>query len=100
VLSNAVRFSPQCGVVSFSLAKQAGHLEIACVDQGCGVAPADAEKIFDPFYQGIRQPSGARKGNGIGLSIVREYVQAHGGSIHLISHDAGAHFQILLPYDA
>ncbi|KQV85188.1 histidine kinase [Massilia sp. Root351] len=99
LLSNAVRFSPQGGTVRFTLDEHQGLLRIDCIDQGPGVAKEDAERVFEPFYQGERQPPGARRGNGIGLSIVREYVQAHGGSLHLLPSQAGAHFRIELPYD-
>lgn len=99
LLSNAVRFSPQGGALRFVLDAQRGTLHIDCIDQGPGVAANDAERIFEPFYQGERQPPGARRGNGIGLSIVREYVQAHGGSLQLLPSPTGAHFRIELPYD-
>jgi two-component system sensor histidine kinase GlrK len=99
LLSNAVRFSPQGGTVRFALAAQRGMLRVDCVDQGPGVAPDDAARVFEPFYQGERQPPGARRGNGIGLSIVNEYVHAHGGQLQLIPSATGAHFRIELPYD-
>ena len=57
----------------------------------------DAGRIFDPFFQGRRQPATAREGSGVGLSIVREYVQAHGGRVALVSGERGAHFRIELP---
>ena len=97
LLSNAVRFSPEGGLIRFVLAQAAGAVTIDCIDQGPGVAPADAAHIFEPFYQGARQPSGARRGSGIGLSIVHEYIQAHGGSLQLLPAEAGAHFRIELP---
>ncbi|OFA04766.1 sensor histidine kinase KdpD [Duganella sp. HH101] len=99
LLSNAVRFSPHGGQVAFHLAEAGGKLRIDCLDQGPGVAPDDAARIFEPFYQGARQPPGARRGNGIGLSIVYEYVAAHGGALQLLSSERGAHFRIELPYD-
>jgi len=99
LLSNAVRFSPEGGEVRFTLGEHAGTLLIDCCDQGPGVAPNDAEHIFEPFYQGERQPAGARRGNGIGLSIVREYVSAHGGTLQLLPSIEGAHFRIELPYE-
>ena len=99
LLSNALRFSPPGGTVQFTLSPARGALLIDCRDQGPGVAPQDTARIFEPFYQGERQPAGARRGNGIGLSIVREYVQAHGGALRLLPSDGGAHFQIELPYD-
>jgi two-component system sensor histidine kinase GlrK len=97
ILSNAVRFSPEGGCIGLALAAGRGAIEIDCVDQGPGVAPADAERIFEPFYQGSRHLAGARKGNGIGLSIVREYVRAHHGTVQLIPRPQGAHFRIELP---
>ena len=98
LLSNAVRFSPQGGTIRFVLSGSEGRVRIDCVDQGPGVAATDAHRIFDPFYQGLNQPQGARHGNGIGLSIVREYVLAHNGDVQLVTRDGGgAHFRIELP---
>jgi len=97
LLSNAVRFSPEGGSVRFELSGDQGCARIDCIDQGAGVAPEDAERIFEPFYQGVRQVAGARNGNGIGLSIVREYIAAHDGRVLLLPRPAGAHFRIELP---
>lgn len=97
LLSNAVRFSPRGGTIRFILSLVGGRVRIDCVDQGPGVAQTDAHRIFDPFYQGLNQPQGARHGNGIGLSIVREYVTAHEGVVSLVPHEGGAHFRIELP---
>lgn len=97
LLSNAVRFSPAGGTIRFVLAAAGERLSIDCMDQGPGVATADAARIFEPFYQGARQPSGARSGNGIGLSIVYEYIAAHGGKVQLLPAATGAHFRIELP---
>lgn len=99
LLSNAVRFSPSGGLICFRLGQLDGKLLLDCVDQGPGVAPEDAARIFEPFYQGQRQPPGARRGNGIGLSIVHEYVAAHGGLLKLLPSPKGAHFRIELPYE-
>nr|WP_313872842.1 HAMP domain-containing sensor histidine kinase [Rugamonas sp. DEMB1] len=99
LLSNAVRFSPPGGKVRFELARVDGRLRVDCLDQGPGVAPDDAARIVEPFYQGQRQPPGARRGNGIGLSIVHEYIAAHGGQLQLLPSARGAHFRIELPYD-
>lgn len=100
LLSNAIRFSPPDGLVSFRLGELNGKLLLDCCDQGPGVAPDDAARIFEPFYQGQRQPPGARRGNGIGLSIVHEYVAAHGGVLKLMPSQRGAHFRIELPYES
>lgn len=97
LLSNAVRFSPEGGTIRFALSHSGRWARIDCIDQGLGVAPEDAARIFEPFYQGVRQATGARNGNGIGLSIVREYIAAHDGRVALVPRPAGAHFQIELP---
>jgi len=97
LLSNAVRFSPRGGTIRFVLSGHEGRVRIDCVDQGPGVAATDTARIFDPFYQGLNQPQGARHGNGIGLSIVREYVLAHNGEVQLVTGPGGAHFRIELP---
>lgn len=97
LLSNAVRFSPPGGRIRFTVSKQAEGWCIDCIDQGPGVADDDGERIFDPFYQGRNQVPGPRQGSGIGLSIVRETVLAHGGRVQLLPSSVGAHFRIELP---
>ncbi len=97
LLSNAIRFAPPGGRVDIELARQGGQLTIDLRDDGPGVAPADQARIFEPFYRGERQPDDALKGTGIGLSIVKEYIAAHGGHIDLLPADQGAHFRITLP---
>ncbi|HSW03665.1 sensor histidine kinase [Aquabacterium sp.] len=99
LLSNAVRFSPVGGSVSFVVLQQAGRIFIDCIDQGPGVAAEDGERIFAPFYQGRHQAPGPRHGSGIGLSIVHEVVQAHGGAVRLLPSERGAHFRIELPHE-
>lgn len=102
LLSNAIRFSPAGAAVRFDVAAANGQLRIDCIDEGPGVAPEDIERIFAPFYQGRHQPPGARHGSGIGLSIVHEVVQAHGGSVRLLPREPGqrgAHFRIELPHE-
>ena len=98
LLSNSIRFSPVDGTLSITLSALPGKVRIDLQDQGPGVAPADRERIFEPFFRGEVQPDGAVRGTGIGLSIVREYVQAHGGRVDLLSDGPGAHFRIELPH--
>jgi two-component system sensor histidine kinase GlrK len=123
LLSNAIRFSPEGGKIRLVLGeikwsdhflpeKGSDHLRkmgsdhfasagffIDCIDEGPGIDPADQDRIFSPFYQGIRQPQGMRKGSGIGLSIVKELVEAHGGHVALLPSQGGAHFHIEIPYE-
>ena len=98
LLSNAIRYSPLKGCIRLELVKFAGYVRIDFHDQGNGVAAADRERIFEPFYRGERQPQGVVRGSGIGLSIVHEYVAAHGGRVELLQDQPGAHFRIELPH--
>jgi two-component system sensor histidine kinase GlrK len=98
LLSNAIRFSPHGGHIRLMLIDLPGRACIDIVDQGPGVAEADRDRIFEPFYRGERQPKGAVRGTGIGLSIVHEYILAHGGRITLLPQRQGAHFRIELPH--
>jgi two-component system sensor histidine kinase GlrK len=98
LLLNAIRFSPQDGTIRLVLLGLPGRVSIDIVDQGPGVAEADRDRIFEPFFRGQRQPDGAVRGTGIGLSIVHEYIVAHGGRVELLDSPAGAHFRIELPH--
>jgi two-component system sensor histidine kinase GlrK len=99
LLSNAIRFSPKGGAVTFIIEAARGVVRVDCIDEGPGVAPQDVERIFEPFQQGERQPLEARHGSGIGLAIVREFIAAHGGSVRLLPSARGAHFRVELPRD-
>jgi two-component system sensor histidine kinase GlrK len=98
LLSNAIRFSPVGATIRFSVTRVPGRACIDIVDQGPGVAATDRARVFEPFYRGERQPSDAVRGSGIGLSIVHEYITAHGGQIELLDDGPGAHFHIELPH--
>ena len=97
LLSNAIRFSPLGATIHFSVSREAGRACIDIIDAGPGVASADRARVFEPFYRGERQPADAVRGSGIGLSIVHEYITAHGGQVDLLPDGPGAHFHIELP---
>ncbi|MDQ5879160.1 MAG: two-component system, NtrC family, sensor histidine kinase GlrK [Pseudomonadota bacterium] len=102
LLSNAISFSPAGGVIRLVAGVRGDTVFIDCIDQGAGVAAADAEKIFDPFVQGSRRPLANQQGSGVGLSIVRELVSAQGGRVFLVESEnradfSGAHFRMELP---
>ncbi|HEY0821894.1 MAG TPA: HAMP domain-containing sensor histidine kinase [Rhizobacter sp.] len=98
LLSNAIRFSPTGATIRLAVTRVPGRACIDIVDQGPGVAAADRARVFEPFYRGERQPSDAVRGTGIGLSIVHEYITAHGGVVELQDDAPGAHFHIELPH--
>lgn len=98
LLSNAIRFSPKGGTVRLAISRQADHVRVDISDQGPGVAKADRDRVFEPFYRGVRQPEDAVRGTGIGLSIVQEYVVAHGGRVHLVEEGIHSFFRMELPH--
>ena len=71
-----------------------GRLLVRVVDRGPGIAPADRERIFEPFVRG----DGRAHGSGLGLAIVRGFVEANGGHVHVESLPGqGASFVVALP---
>lgn len=98
LLSNAIRFSPAGGRIRIRLSRLAELVRIDLEDEGPGIALDDQARIFEPFYRGERQPPQAVRGSGIGLSIVHEYIAAHGGRVQLLPDGPGAHFRIELPH--
>ncbi|HLF11832.1 MAG TPA: ATP-binding protein [Gammaproteobacteria bacterium] len=98
LLSNAIKFTPAGGAIQVNAAMEGTELVIDVADNGPGVDPEDGDRIFEAFYQGRRLQGGPVGGTGIGLSVVSECVQAHGGSVQLLrGEQPGAHFQVRLP---
>lgn len=107
LLSNAIKFAPRGGRVDLQIKavrkglRQRGaarEIVIDIADNGPGIAAADRQHIFEPFYQGKQAASGYLRGSGIGLSVVHDCVVAHSGRIELIEGEhPGAHFRIHLP---
>lgn len=98
LMSNAIKFSPSGGVIAISARCAGMWLELSVADNGPGIAPDDVPYIFNPFYQGRNNAVGLVKGTGIGLSVVKEYVSAHGGSVEVVGHDGrGARLRVRLP---
>jgi two-component system sensor histidine kinase GlrK len=85
-LSNALKFSPEGGVVKVYLKPdlQVGVLEVAVSDTGPGIASEDLPHIFERFYQG-RTKVKQTGGSGLGLALVKNVVEAHGGRIWIES---------------
>lgn len=98
LLSNAIRYSPAQGRISLRLSQLAEAVRIDIDDEGPGISFDDRARIFEPFYRGAQQPPQAVRGSGIGLSIVQEYIAAHGGQVQLLPDGPGAHFRIELPH--
>lgn len=79
LLVNAIRHSPEGGTVSLRVSRAARLIRVTVVDQGCGIAPRDRERVFERFW------SGADRGghSGLGLAISRAIARRHGGELRL-----------------
>jgi two-component system, NtrC family, sensor histidine kinase GlrK len=100
LISNAVKFTPNGGSITLRAEhdETGEHLLFDVADTGPGIPVAERPRIFDAFYQGATPQGGLVRGTGIGLSVVQEFVHAHGGTIDLRDGEfPGAHFRLRLP---
>ena len=81
VLDNAIKYSPKGGVITIELLTDASNAYVSIMDQGPGISPEDLENVRIKFYKG----KGAVRGSGIGLAVVDEIMQAHGGALDIQS---------------
>jgi len=96
LLANAVRFTPDGGVVGVTARRIGGELRISVSDTGPGIAPADRRRIFETFRQG-GDAVGA-EGSGLGLPLSRAFAELHGGRLSVESPpDGGSTFVLALP---
>jgi signal transduction histidine kinase len=107
LLNNAVKFTPAGGAlgVEVTLADYTAQREVRFTvwDTGIGVAPADQERIFEPFVQLDSRLARQYGGSGLGLSVVRRLADLHGGRVAVESEGMpgrGSRFSIYLPYTA
>jgi signal transduction histidine kinase len=98
LLTNAVKYSPQHTEVSVSAWKDGSHIRIAVKDQGIGMDQKEVKKIFQKFYRTKKAEESGEAGTGIGLSIVQQIVEQHGGVIEVASQPGvGSCFTLVLP---
>ncbi|HME81580.1 MAG TPA: HAMP domain-containing sensor histidine kinase [Candidatus Eremiobacteraceae bacterium] len=96
VLINAVRFTPQGGSVSVDCRRRADELQVTISDTGPGVPETEAQRVFELGFRGAA--ARAHAGSGLGLSVVKQLVEAQGGSISLDeTAPSGARFVVRLP---
>jgi len=98
LLSNALKFTPRGGTIHLHAYPAGRSTIIDLADTGPGIPREERDKVFQAFYSGQTPQGGPIKGTGIGLSVVREFVQAHGGTIEIVDGQfPGAHLRIRLP---
>lgn len=102
LVQNAVQFSPPGGPVRIEADVEAGQLHVRVTDQGCGIAPADLESIFEAYVQ-VQDPDRRdHEGLGVGLTVARAVIVRHGGRLWAESagEGHGATFHATLPLAA
>lgn len=102
LLVNSMKFTPDEGVISFSLSEQDGFAIVRISDTGIGISEEDSERVFERFYKADASRERSHGGSGLGLSIAQKIVDIHNGTIMLdakVDGLAGASFTVKLPLD-
>jgi PAS domain S-box-containing protein len=98
LLSNAIKFSPTGATVSVDIQSSSGTTRISVKDEGPGLPESAVNRVFDMYAQAENQAVSSAKGFGIGLSIVKTIVEAHGGEVGVTSSPgSGSEFWLKLP---
>jgi NtrC-family two-component system sensor histidine kinase KinB len=95
IMSNAIKYSPENGEIRICAERQDNEkVRFSVTDQGPGVPEEYQDRIFEKFF---RVPDNSRSGVGLGLTIAREFIRAHGGTIGLNSQPGqGSQFYVVL----
>ncbi len=98
--SNAIKFTPNKGSVEIEAHRSGNFVQIAVKDTGIGIADKDMEKLFQPFKQLNTYLTREHEGTGLGLALVKKFVEMHGGKIRVESKvGEGSIFTFLIPVD-
>ncbi len=100
LMQNAIRHTPPDGTVTVAAERNGATVEVEVADSGAGVDVAEQERVFEPFYRGGREASRTDAGSGLGLTICRAIVEAHGGRIWLPESGPGMRVRFSLPLAA
>ncbi|MBN1979643.1 MAG: GAF domain-containing protein [Anaerolineae bacterium] len=97
LVGNAIKFTPEGGSITVRVYREDGWIVLQVADTGVGISPEEQERIFERFYQADGS-GGRHRGFGLGLTLVKEIVAAHGGTINVESVlGAGSTFTVKLP---
>jgi len=98
LVSNAIKFTPERGMVTVSAREEKGEVVVEVNDTGVGIAPEDQVHLFEKFYRVSSKETSDIEGTGLGLAIVKSIVEAHGGQIWVKSQSGrGSTFGFALP---
>ncbi|GIN40059.1 cell wall metabolism sensor histidine kinase WalK [Heyndrickxia oleronia] len=100
IISNALKYSPEGGQITFRARELEEMVELSISDQGMGIPKDNLKKIFERFYRVDKARTRKMGGSGLGLAIAKEMVEAHGGEIWARSEEGkGTTIYLTLPYD-
>ncbi len=98
LLTNAIHYNKDNGLVRVTVQRQNGSALVSVTDTGRGISAEDLPRVFERFYRADKSRSGAAGQNGLGLSISKAIVEAHGGAIEVTSQPGhGTNFTVRLP---
>jgi signal transduction histidine kinase len=101
LIGNAVKFTDEGGQVGVTAAVDGREWRIDVTDSGIGIPPGDVGRLFDRFFRASNATSAGRPGSGLGLSIVKEVAELHGGRVEVTSTlGAGTTIHLFLPATA
>ncbi|MGX5376992.1 cell wall metabolism sensor histidine kinase WalK [Ligilactobacillus sp. LYQ135] len=99
IMNNAIKYSPNGGVITCRLLETQNHVILSISDQGLGIPKKDLNHVFDRFFRVDKARSRAQGGTGLGLAISKEVIEMHHGKIWADSQEGkGSTFYISLPY--
>lgn len=99
LLANALAHASARGSVTVSAYQAWDEVAVSFADTGAGIRPDDLDRVFDRFWRADESRSRLPGGSGLGLAIVRKFVEAHGGSVSVISKvGLGSTFELRFPH--
>ena len=98
IVQNAAKYSPTGSIIKLAVGADERSVSYAITDEGIGIPASETAHLFDRFYRGSGAREGGTTGSGLGLSIAKWIVDAHGGSIEVISREGvGTRFTVHFP---
>lgn len=98
LVSNALKYTPEGGRITVSVARRGEEVELVCADEGLGISAEDQAQLFTEFFRSSNPAAVAQPGTGLGLAILKRIVERHHGQISVESElGRGSTFRVVLP---